>query len=72
MAELGVKWKKADFGKGEQSQPVGAEMSSCPGGVHFELVPKPSRPRGFCVARLSESVLLLPLLLQGAFLLPAS
>lgn len=72
MAELGVKWKKADFRKGEQSQPVEAKMFSCPGGVHFELVLKPSHPRGFCVARLSESVLLLPLLLQVPFLLPAN
>ena len=50
MPELGVKWKKADFRKGEQSQHVEAKMSSCPGGVHSEMALKPSHHCGFHVA----------------------
>ena len=51
VPELGVNWKKADFRKGEQSQPVEAKMSFCPGGVHREMAQKPSHPCGFHVAR---------------------
>lgn len=75
MAEARVKWKKADFRKGEQHQPVEAKMPSCPGGIHFKLILKPSDPCGFSVAGLLELVhptLLLSVLLQVLSLLPAS
>lgn len=75
VAEARVKWKKADFRKGEQRQPVEAKMPSCPGGIHFKLILKPSDPCGFSVAGLLELVhptLLLSVLLQVLSLLPAS
>lgn len=42
MVEQGVKWKKAELRKGEQSQTIEAKTLSCPGGVHFELILEPS------------------------------
>lgn len=50
VTELGVKWKKADFRKGEQSQTGEAKTPSHPGAVPFELLLKPSC--AFLVARL--------------------
>lgn len=42
VTELGVKWKKADFRKEEQSQSVEAKLPSRPGGVPLGLLLKPS------------------------------
>lgn len=59
MAEQGVKWKKAEFRKGEPSQTIEVKTLSYPGGVHFELILEPNYgfpAAGLC--RVSASQLL--------------
>lgn len=73
VTELGVKWKKADFRKGEQSQTGEAKTPSHPGAVPFELLLSPAV--AFLLLGYLESIhptlLFSPVLLQVPFLLPA-